>query len=443
MKAINRLSYLKLFSFVIALSLFSCDDEELVQINENASTSLTLSTESVVMSEENAGEDILSLTWTEPNFEFQSATDYSLEVDLVGNDFSNAKVVAIGRDTSKVFTSEELNSILLNLGATPMEINQVEMRLLVSLSDAQRSYTESVNIDATPFSSILDLSTNLGIVGSATPGGWGSEDILDVPFYSTSENNVVVAYATLRDGEMKFRENNDWAVNYGDDGNDGTLEQDGANIPVTAGTYKVTVNTETLEWSLQEYSWGIVGGATVYGWDTPDVKFEYNPYQDNWKAAATFTDGEIKFRQNEEWNVEYGDTGSDGTLEQGGDNIAVEAGHYIITLDLNNLTYELEQTDLWGLVGDATTFGWDAPDPDKFLPDFGINEGMFYLNGVELSAGELKVRQNEEWGVNYGDDGNDGTLELNGANIPSTPGIYNVEMNFAVNPPTIDFYAWQ
>ncbi|MBZ9626686.1 SusE domain-containing protein [Psychroflexus sp. CAK1W] len=443
MKAINKLSYLKLFSFVIALSLFSCDDEELVQINENASTSLTLSTESVVMSEENAGEDILSLTWTEPNFGFQSATDYSLEVDLVGNDFSNAKVVAVGRDTSKVFTSEELNSILLNLGATPMEINQVEMRLLVSLSDAQRSYTESVNIDATPFSSILDLSTNLGIVGSATPGGWGSEDILDVPFYSTSENNVVVAYATLRDGEMKFRENNDWAVNYGDDGNDGTLEQDGANIPVTAGTYKVTVNTETLEWSLQEYSWGIVGGATVYGWDTPDVKFEYNPYQDNWKAAATFTDGEIKFRQNEEWNVEYGDTGSDGTLEQGGDNIAVEAGHYIITLDLNNLTYELEQTDLWGLVGDATTFGWDAPDPDKFLPDFGINEGMFYLNGVELSAGELKVRQNEEWGVNYGDDGNDGTLELNGANIPSTPGIYNVEMNFAVNPPTIDFYAWQ
>ncbi|MBZ9786462.1 SusE domain-containing protein [Psychroflexus sp. CAK57W] len=443
MKAINKLSYLKLFSFVIALSLFSCDDEELVQINENASTSLTLSTESVVMSEENAGEDILSLTWTEPNFGFQSATDYSLEVDLVGNDFSNAKVVAVGRDTSKVFTSEELNSILLNLGATPMEINQVEMRLLVSLSDAQRSYTESVNIDATPFSSILDLSTNLGIVGSATPGGWGSEDILDVPFYSTSENNVVVAYATLRDGEMKFRENNDWAVNYGDDGNDGTLEQDGANIPVTAGTYKVTVNTETLEWSLQEYSWGIVGGATVYGWDTPDVKFEYNPYQDNWKAAATFTDGEIKFRQNEEWNVEYGDTGSDGTLEQGGDNIAVEAGHYIITLDLNNLTYELEQTGLWGLVGDATTFGWDAPDPDKFLPDFGINEGMFYLNGVELSAGELKVRQNEEWGVNYGDDGNDGTLELNGANIPSTPGIYNVEMNFAVNPPTIDFYAWQ
>jgi len=193
MKAINKLFYLKVFSFVIALSLFSCDDEEFIQINENASTTLSLSAESVVMSEENAAEEILTVTWTEPNFGFQSATDYSLEVDLVGNDFSSAKVVAVGRDTSKVFTSEELNSLFLNLGATPMEINQVEMRLLVSLSDAQETYTQAVSLEATPFSSILDLSTNLGIVGSATPGGWGSDDIKDVPFYSTSENNVIVA----------------------------------------------------------------------------------------------------------------------------------------------------------------------------------------------------------------------------------------------------------
>ena len=326
-----------------------------------------------------------------------------------------------------------------------MEVNQIEMRLLVSLSDAQETYTQAVGLEATPFSSILDLSTNLGIVGSATPGGWSSTNetpIQDIPFYSTSENNVVVAYATLRDGEIKFRENNDWAVNYGDDGNDGILEPNGANIPVSAGTYKITVNTETLEWSIEEYSWGIVGDATVYGWNAPDVKFEYNPYQDNWKAAATLTSGEIKFRLNEDFATNYG--GTDGSLElNAANNISVEAGHYIITLDLNNQTYELEPTDLWGLTGDATAFGWDAPDTDKFLPDFGINEGMFYANGVELNAGEIKVRQNEAWDVNYGDDGNDGTLELGGANIPATPGIYNVEMNFTVNPPTINFYPWQ
>lgn len=443
MKVINKISFFKLFALVLTVSFLSCDDVELTQINENANTSISLSETALVMTEDNAAEEILTVSWTTPNFGFQAAPSYSLELDLAGNNFESARVVPVGSNLSKTFTSEELNSALLSLGATPIEVNEVEMRLLVSLSNAQESYTEPVAIEATPFSSILDLSTNLGIVGSATPGGWGSDDIKDVPFYSTSESNIVVAYATLRDGEMKFRENNDWSVNFGDDGNNGSLEQDGANIPVTAGNYKITVNRETLEWSIEEYSWGIVGDGTVYGWDTPDVKFEYNPFQDNWKAAATLTDGEIKFRQNEQWDFNYGDTGADGTLEEGGDNIAVEAGHYIITLDLNNQTYELESTNLWGLTGSGTNTGWDAPDPDKFLPDFGINEGYFYANGVELLAGEIKVRQNQDWGVNYGDDGNDGTIELNGANIPSMPGIYNIEINFTVDPPTINFYQWQ
>ncbi len=443
MKVINKISFFKLFALVLTVSFLSCDDVELTQINENANTSINLSETALVMTEDNAAEEILTVSWTTPNFGFQAAPSYSLELDLAGNNFESARVVPVGSNLSKTFTSEELNSALLSLGATPIEVNEVEMRLLVSLSNAQESYTEPVAIEATPFSSILDLSTNLGIVGSATPGGWGSDDIKDVPFYSTSESNIVVAYATLRDGEMKFRENNDWSVNFGDDGNNGSLEQDGANIPVTAGNYKITVNRETLEWSIEEYSWGIVGDGTVYGWDTPDVKFEYNPFQDNWKAAATLTDGEIKFRQNEQWDFNYGDTGADGTLEEGGDNIAVEAGHYIITLDLNNQTYELESTNLWGLTGSGTNTGWDAPDPDKFLPDFGINEGYFYANGVELLAGEIKVRQNQDWGVNYGDDGNDGTIELNGANIPSMPGIYNIEINFTVDPPTINFYQWQ
>ena len=51
-------------------------------------------------------------------------------------------------------------------------------------------------------------------------------------------------------------------------------------------------------------------------------------------------------------------------------------------------------------------------------------------------------RQNDAWGVNYGDDGNDGTLELNGANIPVSAGTYNIIFNHASNPPTIEMYQW-
>jgi len=46
----------------------------------------------------------------------------------------------------------------------------------------------------------------------------------------------------VTDGEIKFRSNNAWDTNYGDDGNDGTLEAEGANIPISAGTYTISLD---------------------------------------------------------------------------------------------------------------------------------------------------------------------------------------------------------
>jgi hypothetical protein len=168
----------------------------------------------------------------------------------------------------------------------------------------------------------------------------------------------------------------------------------------------------------------------------------YNPYNDDWKAAVTLNTGDIKFRLNNDWTVNNGDNGADGTLEPGGDNIAVTAGHYIVTFDPKRLTYSIDAADLWGLVSDATPNGWNGPD-SKFLPDFGLNQGKYYLNGITLNTGEVKVRQNDDWTVNYGDDGNDGTLEPGGSNIPVSAGTYNIVLDFSVTPPTIAFYAWQ
>jgi hypothetical protein len=245
----------------------------------------------------------------------------------------------------------------------------------------------------------------------------------------------------LKNGEIKFRSNNDWADNWGDDGNDGTLDPYGANILVTAGDYKITVNFDNLTWSMEEFTWGLVGSATTNGWDGPDMKLYYNSYQDDFKTVVSLNDGEVKFRFNNDWTLNYGDSGADGSLEIGGDNIVVSAGHYLVTMSLNTLTYTLEPMDVWGLVGSATANGWDGPN-DKFIPDFGINEGYYYINGAVLNDGEIKVRQNDAWGVNYGDDGNDGSMELNGANIPVSAGTYNIALNFSVSPPTISINQW-
>ena len=436
-KIIYKLTYLTaLFAFI-----FSCDDVERVYYNDAAETVLSLSDDNLVLNEENAANEILTLTWTEPDFGFSAAALYSVQIDVQGGDFSNPQIISVGGAFDKTFTVEELNAKLLSLSMLPNEEGVASFRIKATLSEYQEIYSNTVNITVTPYSSLLDLSTSLGVVGSATPGGWGNENILDLPFYTTATTNVYVAYVTLRNGEIKFRNNNDWSENWGDDGADGTLDSYGANIAVSAGTYKIEVNFSSMTYTMEEYSWGIVGSATTNGWGGPDMMFHYNSFQDDWRAVVTLGDGEVKFRFNNDWGVNYGDDGADGTMEANGANIAVSAGHYLVTMNLNTQSYTMEEMDVWGLVGSATANGWDGPN-DKFMPDFGINEGYYYISGAVLTDGEIKVRQNDAWGVNYGDDGNDGTLELNGANIPVSAGTYNITLNLAANPPTIAIHQW-
>ena len=436
-KIIYKLTYLTaLFAFI-----YSCDDVERVYYNDAAETVLSLSDDNLVLHEENAANEILTLTWTEPDFGFSAAALYSVQIDVQGGDFSNPQIISVGGASDKTFTVEELNAKLLSLSMLPNEEGVASFRIKATLSEYQEIYSNTVNITVTPYSSLLDLSTSLGVVGSATPGGWGNENILDLPFYTTATTNVYVAYVTLRNGEIKFRNNNDWSENWGDDGADGTLDSYGANIAVSAGTYKIEVNFSSMTYTMEEYSWGIVGSATTNGWGGPDMMFHYNSFQDDWRAVVTLGDGEVKFRFNNDWGLNYGDDGADGTMEANGANIAVSAGHYLVTMNLNTQSYTMEEMDVWGLVGSATANGWDGPN-DKFMPDFGINEGYYYITGAVLTDGEIKVRQNDAWGVNYGDDGNDGTLELNGANIPVSAGTYNITLNLAANPPTIAIHQW-
>ena len=436
-KIIYKLTYLTaLFAFI-----YSCDDVERVYYNDAAETVLSLSDDNLILNEENAANEILTLTWTEPDFGFSAAALYSVQIDVQGGDFSNPQIISVGGAFDKTFTVEELNAKLLSLSMVPNEEGVASFRIKATLSEYQEIYSNTVNISVTPYSSLLDLSTSLGVVGSATPGGWGNENILDLPFYATATTDVYVAYVTLRNGEIKFRNNNDWSENWGDDGADGTLDSYGANIAVSAGTYKIEVNFSSMTYTMEEYSWGIVGSATTNGWGGPDMMFHYNSFQDDWRTVVTLGDGEVKFRFNNDWAINYGDDGADGTMEANGSNIAVSAGHYLVTMNLNTQSYTMEEMDVWGLVGSATANGWDGPN-DKFMPDFGINEGYYYLTGAVLADGEIKVRQNDAWGVNYGDDGNDGTLELNGANIPVSAGTYNITLNLAANPPTIAIHQW-
>jgi hypothetical protein len=442
-KIYNMKKLILKLTYVTALFAFmqSCDDVERVYYNDTAETVLSLSDNNLTLSEDNGTNEILTLTWSDPDYGFDAAALYSVQMDVQGGDFSNPQIISVGSSLEKTFTVEELNAKLLSLSMTPGEEGVAIFRIKATLSEYQEIFSNTVNLNVTPYSSLLDLTTNLGVVGSATPGGWGNENIPDLQFYTTSMTDVYVAYVSLRDGEIKFRNNNDWAENWGDDGNDGTLDSYGANIAVSAGTYKIEVNFSSMTYTMEAYSWGLVGSATPNQWNGPDLMLQYNSYQDDWRAVVTLGEGEVKFRFNNDWGLNYGDDGADGSMEANGANISVSSGHYLVSMNLNTQSYTMEEIDVWGLVGSATANGWDGPN-DKFMPDFGIMEGYYYLSGAELVDGEIKVRQNDAWGLNYGDDGNDGLMEVDGANIPISAGTYNIILNMAANPPTIEMYQW-
>ncbi|AUC83567.1 RagB/SusD family nutrient uptake outer membrane protein [Lacinutrix sp. Bg11-31] len=92
----------------------------------------------------------------------------------------------------------------------------------------------------------LGTQSDWGIVGDGTPNGWGGPD---TEMYETGTNQFTL-YTTLTDGFLKFRFNEDWGNNYGDDLTDGSLEAGGENIPVTAGTYQIILNLDALTYSI-------------------------------------------------------------------------------------------------------------------------------------------------------------------------------------------------
>lgn len=59
------------------------------------------------------------------------------------------------------------------------------------------------------------------------------------------------------------------------------------------------------------------------------------------KIFTELTEGELKFRKNDDWSVSFG--GENGNLIPDGDNIIVETtGRVVVTLNLNNNTYTIQ-----------------------------------------------------------------------------------------------------
>ncbi len=105
-------------------------------------------------------------------------------------------------------------------------------------------------VDLDVLNTSLGAQSDWGLVGSATPNGWNGPD---VEMYQTGPQEFSI-YAELGSGELKFRFNEDWGNNFGDNDNDGTLESGGANIPISAGTYFIVMDLGAGTYTISPFS---------------------------------------------------------------------------------------------------------------------------------------------------------------------------------------------
>ncbi len=265
---------------------------------------------------------------------------------------------------------------------------------------------------------------SIGLVGDFT--GWGSSP--DVAMNTTDNVSFTLNnYTFASNAVLKFRQDSNWATNWGGSFPSGTGAPGGSDISVPAGTYNISFNLSTLAYSfnttVSTLNIGIVGELTNWGSD-PDIAMTSTDGVTYYKYDYTFPAGDVKFRQDNAWSNSWGDAAfPSGTASVGGPNIPVTAGRYDVSFNINTLAYAFNTMSV-SIIGSGAA-GWTT-DLNMTTTN-GVN---YTYNGITLTNGEVKFRKTGDWGTSWGSTSFPaGVASSGGPNIPTTAGTYNVTFN--------------
>lgn len=327
-----------------------------------------------------------------------------------------------------------------------------------------------------------------GLVGEYN--GWGgTPDVM-----LASDGTYLVAKGVELSGQVKFRKDADWAVNFGAPGDVEPVEiavntelelaAGGKNFTIAAGTYDVYLDEVNAKaWFINdgtypgggaakvESEWGLIGSLVACNNWSNNVKLFVDGDYSVAKGVEFAAGDQFKFRKGEAWGVELTYEGQitidakldlvDGTGGKQNSSIA-DAGTYDVYLanDLSAFyvmtpgktpadagaaqkvyTDPSAESFVVGFSGSA--LGWDDPAFDtndrasfvgKNVTDEKTFAGTyeFKLEGLTVAAAdEFKVRINGQW-IGVGGAAVEG-LAVSGTDnfIADEAGTYNVTITFA------------
>ena len=238
---------IKLLLAFISIGAISCTDDVKDRTAVSANTAPVLkspTTLTLVLDHTVPDDPATTFVWDYAAYNgTQTVVTYNLEFAIAGTNFASPTVVATTTNKYIAFSVGDLNSAALNAGCPVFVATDIDVRVTATVgSHAVIPQPSNVmTITLTPY----PAWPNWGIIGDATPTGWNSDTNMD---YNLSTHLYSITMNLTAGGSIKFRLDDGWATNFGDDGDDLSLDANGANIPITVtGTYLVVANFSAVD----------------------------------------------------------------------------------------------------------------------------------------------------------------------------------------------------
>lgn len=344
MRVLSKISWV---AFMLPLLIWSCAPIDQPTIIPQTAPSLidpAAGTSIVLLPEDR--EDTLFFTSSVPDFGVPGSVTltYKVLVGAPGGSFADAKEVGTSDNPTIKVPVAKLNAEVIGKGGAPGVVTPIELFVVTSIN---RSLSDLVGaaiaIQVTPY----EAQRNMFLVGDATAAGWNNNNNNVPLFWDPATPDIYVYTGYFGAGAFKVLEKpGQWQPQFGtNDGSTIAVNPGGGTDPdvfpvPAAGFYTFTFNLANNTFSLVPYtgdtsvehaSVGIIGSSTPGGWDTSTPMTSRAFGGDHiWFITQTVVNGEIKFRANNTWDVNWGaKTPIAGRAILGsGDNIPIEAASY-------------------------------------------------------------------------------------------------------------------
>lgn len=451
----------KILFFIAVTGAFftACKKDSLPFYTHGSAAVLSASTNVVAPVTADSNKNVITFLWTNPKYATDSSlVKYTIQIDSTGRNFAKAVSKTIIGTRSTSFAAKELNAMVLSMGFKFNKAYDVDVRLVSSYGNNNDQFqSNTVKIKVTPYVTppkvMPPASKMLFIVGNATAGGWGNPVPAAAQQFAMIDSVTYQGTFFLNGGNsyVLLPVNGKWDTKYNiADASVAKISEGGvfgpnmgnSNIPAPAATgmYTIKVDFQNGVFSVTKANlFGLLYVPGDYqGWKPEIAPALGSPKNDgnfdgyvNIPAGGTYA---FKFTTTPDWSNALGD-GGNGMLIPGGGNLSVPgAGYYHITGNTTTYTWSATPTT-WSLIGSFAASNWSNDIPMAY----DATNHYFTAKITTVAGDQFKFRANNDWGLNYGDDGK-GSLAVNAANIgdPShsgaiAPGTHTITL-FLNNP---------